>query len=179
MNQTFQDDYLRMTGEKWTGRISQYARIMLHHNIQYVFLMRLYQRRKSIITRVLLYRLTRKYGLEISVKAHVGNGMYLGHAYNITVAEGVTLGRNVNLHKGCTIGRENRGRRSGVPIIGNRVYVGINATIVGNVRVGDDVLIAPGSFVNRDIPDHSIVIGNPCEVHSCEYATKGYINYCV
>lgn len=171
--------FFRMTGKIWTGKIHQYIKITLHHNIQYVFLLRMYQKRESIIKRALLYRLTRKFGLEISVNSHIGNGLYLGHPYNITVAEGVTLGRNVNLHKGCTIGRENRGRRAGVPTIGNRVYVGINATIVGNVTVGDNVLIAPGSFVNRDIPDNSIVVGNPCEVHCCEHATKGYVNYCV
>ena len=106
MNQAFQDDFFRMTGKIWTGKIHQYIKITLHHNIQYVFLLRMYQKRESIIKRALLYRLTRKFGLEISVNSHIGNGLYFGHPYNITVAEGVTLGRNVNLHKGCTIGRE-------------------------------------------------------------------------
>jgi serine O-acetyltransferase len=138
---------------------------------------RKYRQRKSLLTRLFLYRLSRKYGLEISVGAELGDGTYLGHPYNITVAEGVKTGRNVNLHKGCTIGRENRGKRCGVPTIGNNVYVGINAVIVGNITIGDDVLIAPGSFVNRDIPPHSIVIGNPCQIHYKEHASEGYVNY--
>mgnify|MGYP003056549737 CR=1 FL=1 len=51
---------------------------------------------------------------------------------------GAIIGANVNLHKGCTIGAENRGERKGCPIIGEKVYVGINSTIVGNIHVGND-----------------------------------------
>lgn len=124
----------------------------------------------------MLYRISRKYGLEISPNAKIGKGFYLGHPYNITVGEGVVLGNNVNLHKGCTIGRTNRGN-IGSPCIGNNVFVGINATVVGNIRIGDDVLIAPNSYVNVDVPQHSVVIGNPAVVHHKENATEGYINY--
>ena len=123
--------------------------------------------------------MSRKYGLEISCNAKIGPGLYLGHPYNITVAEGVVIGKNVNLHKGCTIGRENRGQRKGVPALGDNVFVGINAVIVGNVNVGSDVIIAPNAFVNFDVPDHSIVIGNPGVVHKKENATSGYVIFCV
>ena len=48
--------------------------------------------------------------------------------------------------------------------------------IVGKITVGSDVLIAPNAFVNRDIPDHSIVYGNPCIIKSVQNATEHYIN---
>lgn len=118
----------------------------------------------------------RRHGIEISSRCHIGKGLYLGHVYNITVAPNVIIGDNCNLHKGVTIGRENRGRRKGYPTIGNRVWIGINATVVGNVVIGDDVLIAPNSYVNCDVPSHSIVIGNPCVIHHRDNATEGYIN---
>ena len=75
-----------------------------------------------------------------------------------------------------TIGQENRGVRKGTPTIGNKVWIGINSTIVGKITIGDDVLIAPNSYVNRDIPSHSIVFGNPCIVKYRENATENYIN---
>ena len=100
----------------------------------------------------------------------------MGHPYNITVGEGVVLGNNVNLHKGCTIGRTNRGN-IGSPCIGNNVFVGINATVVGNILIGDDVLIASNSYVNINVPEHSVVIGNPAVVHHKENATEGYVNF--
>ena len=37
---------------------------------------------------------------------------------------------NCNIHKGVTIGQENRGKRKGTPVIGDEVWIGINATIV-------------------------------------------------
>lgn len=100
----------------------------------------------------------------------MANGLYLGHPYNITVGEGVVLGNNVNLHKGCICGRTNRGN-AGSPMIGSNVFIGINATVVGNIRIGDDVLIAPNSYVSFDVPYHSIVLGNPASIHRRDDAT--------
>ena len=61
--------------------------------------------------------------------------MYIGHPYNITINSEVVIGENVNIHKGVTIGQENRGKRKGCPVIGNKVWIGVNATIVGAVMV--------------------------------------------
>lgn len=55
--------------------------------------------------------------------------------------------------------------------------MGINAAIVGGITIGDDVLIAPNSFVNVNVPSHSIVFGNPCIVKHRDKATEGYINH--
>ena len=104
-----------------------------------------------------------------------GGGLYLGHPYGITVNSGAMLGMNVNLHKGCTIGQENRGKRKGTPTIGNCVSVGINSSIVGKITVGDDVLIAPNTYVNFDVPSHSIVLGSPGRIIPREGATDDYI----
>lgn len=124
-----------------------------------------------------LFRLhCNKRGLEISSKTVIGEGLYLGHAYNITINGSAKLGKNINIHKGVTIGQENRGKRKGTPTIGDNVWIGINATIVGAVSIGSDVLIAPNSYVNCDIPDHSIVFGNPCIIKHRENATEDYIN---
>lgn len=89
------------------------------------------------------------------------------------------IGNNVNLSKGCTLGMENRGNRRGVPVIGNHVFIGINATVVGRITIGDDVFIAPNSFVNFDVPDHSVVVGNPGVIHRKKDATLAYINFSV
>jgi len=48
--------------------------------------------------------------------------------------------------------------------------------IVGNVTIGDDVLIAPLTYVNFDVPAHSIVMGNPGKIIPRDNATEGYIN---
>ena len=116
------------------------------------------------------------YGLEISYKTKIGKGFFLGHPYGITINPEAIIGDNCNIHKGVVIGRENRGSRKGAPIIGNCVWIGINSAIVGNVKIGNNVLIAPCTYINCDIPNNSIVFGNPCIIKHNDNATEGYIN---
>lgn len=130
----------------------------------------------KLIYRV-LYRLSsNKYHNEISSRTKIGYGLYIGHPFCINVNEKAVIGNNCNIHKGVTVGQENRGPRKGTPTIGNCVWIGINSTIVGNISIGDDVLIAPNTFVNCDVPEHSVVFGNPCIIKSKENATGDYIN---
>ena len=175
MNQKFKMDFYRMTGEEKCSVLKRNVLCTLSPHIRYVKLYRKYEKKKCLLTKIRLHRLSKKYGLEISTRAEIDAGLYLGHPYNITVAGGVKIGKNANLHKGCTVGRENRGKRAGVPTLGDCVYVGINSTVVGNITVGDDVFIAPGAFVNFDVPSHSVVIGNPGVIHHKENATENYI----
>ncbi len=114
--------------------------------------------------------------IEISPRTKIGGGLYIGHPYCITVNADAVIGENCNIHKCVTIGQENRGRRKGTPTIGNEVWIGIGAVIVGKITVGDDVLIAPNSYVNCDVPSHSVVFGNPCVIKHKDEATKDYIN---
>ena len=171
-------DYYRMTGEQYKPGIKSLLQRCLFHNLQFAYYFRKYKECPGLLSRLMLYRLSRKYGLEISPNAQIGEGIYLGHPYSITVNEGAVLGKNVNLHKGCTIGRTNRGNM-GAPVIGSCVFIGVNATVVGNIHIGNDVLIAPNSYVNFDVPDHSVVIGNPAVVHPKENATESYVCFLV
>lgn len=129
----------------------------------------------KLVYKVLFVYYRNKNHIEMGIAGKIG-GLYIGHPYCITVNSKSILGKNINIHKGVTIGQENRGRRKGTPTIGNDVWIGINSTIVGKITIGNDVLIAPNSFVNCDVPSHSIVIGNPCIIKHKENATLGYIN---
>ena len=120
-----------------------------------------------------------KHHIEMPGDLYIGKGFYFGHPFCININPNVKIGDNFSIHKGATIGQENRGKRKGVPTIGNKVWLGINSTVVGNITIGDDVLIAPNSYVNCDVPSHSVVIGNPCVIHHKDEATKNYINNCV
>ena len=92
------------------------------------------------------------------------------------IHENVVIGRNCNVAHGITIGRTNRGKLKGTPIIGDYVWIGTNAIIVGNIKIGSHVLIAPGAYVNFDVPDNSMVIGNPGKIIIKNNPTEGYIN---
>lgn len=129
----------------------------------------------QIFWRIVYKYLCSKRGIEIAWNAKIGYGLYIGHAYCITINPRARIGNNCNIHKGATIGQENRGKRKGCPTIGNEVWIGINAMICGNITIGDDVMIAPNSFVNCDVPSHSIVYGNPCIIRHRDNATDNYI----
>jgi serine O-acetyltransferase len=93
----------------------------------------------------------------------------------IAINNETVIGKNVNITKGVTIGQTNRGNKAGTPTIGNCVWIGANATVVGHITIGDNVLIAPNAYVNENVPNNSIVIGNPCKIIYNEKATENYI----
>ena len=113
--------------------------------------------------------------IQIPARTSIGEGMYIGHFGRVIIHPEAKIGKNVNLSTGITIGMENRGKRKGVPTIGDNCWIGANAVIVGNIKIGTDVLIAPLTYVNFDVPDHSIVIGNPGRIIPRENATEAYV----
>ena len=117
-----------------------------------------------IISRYNLLKLSKKYGYQIQYSTSIGEGLYLGHRGTIIINGKAKLGNNINIATGVTIGQENRGERKGVPTIGNHVWIGTNSVIIGNINIGDNVLIAPNSYVNFNVPANSIVVGNPGKI---------------
>ena len=166
-------DYYRMTGQQWKFNIKNIVNFLLMHNIRFMYWWRK-AKNGSLIAKYKVFKYSRKYGLEISLSSDIDNGLYLGHPYNITVGGNVKIGKNVNIHKGATIGATNRGLKRGCPIISNNVFIGINATVVGKINIGEDVLIAPNAYVNFDVPPHSVVLGNPGKVYPKQEATHSY-----
>ncbi len=117
----------------------------------------------------------KKTGIECWGNPYFGKGIIIGHWGRIIVNEHAKFGDNVMLTHGVTIGRDVRGKRQGIPTFGNNIVIRANSTVVGNINVGDDVLIAPNTFVNFDVPSHSVVVGNPASIHHRENATEGHI----
>lgn len=130
----------------------------------------------GIVYRFRLKRLQKKTFIQIPRNTKIGKGFYIGHNGRIIVNEKTVIGDNCNIATGVVIGQENRGKRKGCPTIGDSVWIGANAAIVGKIKIGNDVLIAPLTYVNFDVPSHSIVVGNPGRIIPRENATEGYIN---
>ena len=125
--------------------------------------------------RFVLHFLSIKTQIQIPYTTTIGKNFCIGHLGSVIINPKTTIGDNVCVYTGVTIGQENRGERQGCPTIGNNVWIGTNAVIVGKINIGDDVMIAPNSFVNFDVPSHSIVVGNPATIHHKDKATEGYL----
>lgn len=136
-------------------------------------------RRKSIwafayiYNRIQLHIYRFRYGFDISPTTRIGPGLYIGHFGGVVISPMAVLGSNINIAQGVTIGAASRGPRTGAPTLEDRTWVGANAIIVGKVTIGHDALIAPGAYVNFDVPSMSVVLGNPGKV----VATTGSIGY--
>jgi serine O-acetyltransferase len=85
------------------------------------------------------------------------------------------IGEDCNIAQGVTIGIVNRGTNKGCPVVGNRVWIGANAVIVGSIKIGNDALIAPLSYVIEDVPEKAVIMGNPAKVVSLN-GSEGYVN---
>ena len=122
-----------------------------------------------------LMHLYHKTQIQIPARTSIGEGFYIGHLGRVIIHPEAKLGKNINIATGVTIGAENRGKRKGTPVISDNCWIGTNAVVVGNIKIGSDVLIAPLAYVNFDVPDHSIVVGNPGKIIPRENATEDYV----
>lgn len=179
LNNIIKADLLRYTGETNSGK---FLPSLLIPGFRYTFFFRKSHEFKKttlwgFLSRCFLFIDAHFYGFQIPPSTKIGKGLYIGHWGTIIVNGKAIMGDFCNLSPGVTIGQTNRGKNMGVPIIGSRVWIGTNAVIVGNVTIGDNVMIAPNAFVNISVPSNSLVIGNPASVIPRENATEGYIHY--
>jgi serine O-acetyltransferase len=126
-------------------------------------------------TVILLHRYSIRYGISISRDARIGSGLYIGHFGGIDINENVVIGDNCNVSQGVTIGQANRGLAAGCPTIGNNVYIGPGAKVIGRIHVGDNAAIGANAVVVKDVPANVSVGGVPARVIS-EIGSEGYIN---
>ena len=108
--------------------------------------------------------MARKTFINIPATVKAGDGLYIGHLGRIIINPNVTLGNNVNLSTGITIGQANRGDKKGAPTIGNNVIIGCGAKILGNINIGDNVRIGANAVVLIDVKDNTTAVGIPAKI---------------
>lgn len=115
-------------------------------------------------------------GICLPGPTNIGPGLYIGHFGNIFIDSETRIGANCNLAQGVTIGKGGRGELHGVPVLGDRVHIGANAVILGNITIGNDAAIGPGAVVMNSVPACGVAMGNPARV----IGTSGsfdFVNY--
>lgn len=128
---------------------------------RYVFYMRLckytekHNRILFPIFRILFRNISIKLGIQIPYTTDIKDGFSIHH-YNCIVIHGkAKIGKNFNIRHGVTVGDI----ESKVPIIGDNVYVGAGAKIIGGITIGNNVKIGANSVVTKDVPDNCTVVG--------------------
>lgn len=181
MDSVIKEDLYRYVGKNCNKISTQLRYFFFTAGFRYIYLFRKSQKAKNPIARVfwtfLLRQCMLRTGIQIPASTKIGRGFRIVHFGHIVINPSTIIGENFNISQGCLIGFSEGGKR-GTPIIGNNVCMNANAIIVGNVHIGDNVLISPGTFINFDVPDNSIVIGNPGRIITRDSSpTDKYIIY--
>lgn len=181
MKSTFSYDLYRSEGERSILLRVRLRKILFTPGCTYIFLFRHASEAHNPVSKFIwlfLLHITKVItGIQIPVGTRIGRGLRILHFGTVVINPGAVIGKNFNIAQGCLIGNSG-GKHKGVPVIGDNCYMGANSIIVGGVKIGNDVLIAPGAFVNFDVPNNSIVIGNPGKIILREFSpTKKYIVY--
>lgn len=92
--------------------------------------------------------------------AEFGPAFVLIHSYGVVINRSVRGGRDIRIEHLVTIGAE----RGQSPLLGDRVFIGAGAKIIGPVHIGSDTKIGANAVVTRDVPDHCTAVGIPARI---------------
>lgn len=102
-----------------------------------------------------------KTGIQLSPGTKIGGGLTFGHFSCIVINDCSIIGRNCTIFQGVTIGSA---RGKGTPIIGDNCILFAGAKIIGNVKLGNNVVVGANAVVVKDIPDNCICAGIPAKI---------------
>lgn len=106
-------------------------------------------------------RISERFAVDIHPAATIGRGLMIDHATSVVIGETATVGDNVSLLHGVTLGGTGAKGVDRHPKIGNGVLIGAGASVLGNIRIGDEARVAAGSVVLKDVPENCTVAGVP------------------
>ncbi|WP_129631118.1 serine O-acetyltransferase [Candidatus Oscillochloris fontis] len=101
-----------------------------------------------------------RYGLDIVIGADIEGGLYIPHPIGMVVSP-ARIGKNCSLIGGITIGMRNTWE---FPVIGDEVFVGTGARILGGITIGDRAQIGANAVVVSDVPAGATAVGIPARV---------------
>ena len=98
--------------------------------------------------------------MDLDPQATIGGGLYIGHIGGVHINPGAVVGRNCDVAHRVTIGTSAMGR-PGAPDVGDNVYIGTGATLIGKIKIGEGARIAANTLVISNIPAGATVMGVP------------------
>lgn len=102
-------------------------------------------------------------GISLPAKCEVGSGLRIHHFGGIVIHESVKIGKNATLYHGVTLGLKKDDEKKG-PVIGDNVYIGAGAKVLGAIKIGNDVKIGANAVVLTDVPDNAVAVGVPARI---------------
>lgn len=107
---------------------------------------------------------SRAFGIEIHPAASMGAGIFIDHGTGVVIGETAVVGDDVSMLQGVTLGGTGKETGDRHPKVGRGVLLSADATVLGNIQIGDGAKVGAGSVVLDDVPAHSTVVGVPGRV---------------
>ena len=104
-------------------------------------------------------------GVEIHPGARIGRGLFIDHGAGVVIGETVVIGEHCVLFHNVTLGGTGRFHGQRHPIVGDHVFIGTGATVLGPVSIGDYAKVGANAFIiNHDVPEDCTVVGTPARI---------------
>lgn len=143
------------------------------NKFRYLFIYRvcyvLYRNSKvpKFIPLIINERIKNKYGPDIDLRADIDIGLSVGHvSYPFVIRAEAKIGKNFHIMQGVSIGIKSDLDIGGKVIIKDNVTISTGSIVLGNVMIGNDVVIGAGSFVNKSLPDNTLFYNKRIVVQS-------------
>lgn len=136
-----------------------FARVFMHGNDAQKLMK--HRSRGGIFDRFMVLKINKRNGSSIPNRAKIGRNAVFPHGLTgVFISSGASIGDNCVIFHQVTIGSNTLAdsKSFGAPVIGNNVYIGCGAKIIGSVHVGDNVRIGANCVVTTDIPDNATVV---------------------
>lgn len=144
----------------WEVFLSVGFRALILYKISRFF----YIHKRYFLSRYFMERSKRKTGIEIHPGALIGKRLFIDHGTGVIIGQTAVIGDDVVIYHGVTLGGTGKETGKRHPNIGNNVFIGCGAKILGNINIGDNVKIGANAVVLNDVPSNVTVVGIPGKI---------------
>jgi serine O-acetyltransferase len=118
----------------------------------------------KLLFQILWFLITTFYGIWLDLSCDIGPGFYIGHFGGIVING--KFGSNCSIGQGVTVGSKGAGKSDGWPVLGDNVYIGAGAKIIGSINIGSHSVIGANAVVIKDVPQNSLAAGVPAIIRA-------------
>ena len=133
---------------------------LIYYKISHYF----YERKHLILARYISEKAKRKTGIEIHPGATIGKRLFIDHGTGVVIGETAIVGNDVTLFHGVTLGGTGKEKGKRHPTIGNNVFIGSGAKVLGNIIIGNNVKIGANAVILKDVPSNVTIVGVPGKI---------------
>ncbi|NJK81453.1 MAG: serine O-acetyltransferase [Chloroflexaceae bacterium] len=144
------------------------AEVLLYPGLHAIVLHRLshylWRRKVPFVPRLISQVARFLTGIEIHPGATIGCGFFIDHGMGVVIGETTIIGNRVTLYQGVTLGGTGKQRGKRHPTVEDDAVIGVGASVLGDITVGQGARVGGGAVVVKDVPPYSTAVGVPARI---------------